>query len=296
MSKLAPIVIFAFNRPRALQAMVDSLRMNPLFEESERFVFIDGPRTVKDEDKIAAVKDIAYSITNHVIVSDKNKGLANSIISGVTDVVNQYGKVIVLEDDLHLMPGFLKFMNEALDRYEKDERIFSVCGYGLRIKRPKGYEGDVYLSLRSSSWGWATWKNRWLSVDWEVKDWEELSTHARMQRAFNRGGSDMFGMLRGYMTGQNNSWAIRFCYSQFKQRKSSVHPFLSFVDNEGFGEEATNCNQKYSRFKVDLNGEVSPTLHLPQNLQINKEIIRANYRYHSLIIRIYSKIRKIFNV
>jgi hypothetical protein len=194
------------------------------------------------------------------------------------------------------MPGFLKFMNEALDRYEKDERIFSVCGYGLRIKRPKGYEGDVYLSLRSSSWGWATWKNRWLSVDWEVKDWEELSTHARMQRAFNRGGSDMFGMLRGYMTGQNNSWAIRFCYSQFKQRKSSVHPFLSFVDNEGFGEEATNCNQKYSRFKVDLNGEVSPTLHLPQNLQINKEIIRANYRYHSLIIRIYSKIRKIFNV
>jgi hypothetical protein len=186
-------------------------------------------------------------------------------------------------------------MNEALDTYENQEKIFSICGYGLKIKRPKDYVEDVYMGIRSSSWGWGTWKDRWQSVDWEVKDWEELSMNRRTQSAFNRGGSDMFGMLRGYMTGRNNSWAIRFCYSQFKQGRYSVHPFLSFVDNEGFGEGATNCNQKYSRFKVELNNQETPVLNMPSELSLNKNIIRANSRYHSLMMRIYSKFRKILN-
>jgi hypothetical protein len=295
MKNLAPIVIFAFNRPKALKALIESLKQNPLYGESERFVFIDGPRNEADRKLIEEVKEIAHSVTENVMASEENKGLANSIISGVTQIVNRYGKVIVLEDDLRLMPGFLKYMNEALDTYENQEKIFSICGYGLKIKRPKDYVEDVYMGIRSSSWGWGTWKDRWQSVDWEVKDWEELSMNRRTQRAFNRGGSDMFGMLRGYMTGRNNSWAIRFCYSQFKQGRYSVHPFLSFVDNEGFGEGATNCNQKYSRFKVELNNQENPVLNMPSELSLNKNIIRANYRYHSLMMRIYSKFRKILN-
>jgi hypothetical protein len=295
MKNLAPIVIFAFNRPKALKALIESLKQNPLYGESERFVFIDGPRNEADRKLIEEVKEIAHSVTENVMASEENKGLANSIISGVTQIVNRYGKVIVLEDDLRLMPGFLKYMNEALDTYENQEKIFSICGYGLKIKRPKDYVEDVYMGIRSSSWGWGTWKDRWQSVDWEVKDWEELSMNRRTQSAFNRGGSDMFGMLRGYMTGRNNSWAIRFCYSQFKQGRYSVHPFLSFVDNEGFGEGATNCNQKYSRFKVELNNQETPVLNMPSELSLNKNIIRANSRYHSLMMRIYSKFRKILN-
>ena len=220
----APIVIFAFNRPEALLKLKETLERNTLYEESEKYVFVDGARNEGECAKVEEVVSIARKITSNVTVAEKNKGLGSSIIEGVTTVINQYHKVIVLEDDLICSENFLSYMNQALDFYQNNSRIFSICGYGLKIKRPMGYIGDVYLSGRSSSWGWGTWKDRWEQVDWEMKDWKELSSNRKMQKAFNKNGSDMFTMLKGYMEGRNRSWAIRFCYSQFKLGKYSVHP------------------------------------------------------------------------
>ncbi|MCS2404710.1 hypothetical protein NXY31_07810 [Bacteroides salyersiae] len=119
--------------------------------------------------------------------------------------MEKYGKAIVLEDDLTCTPNFLSYINQALDYYEHDKRIFSICGYGLKIKKPIGYSSDVYLSKRSSSWGWATWKDRWEQVDWEIQDWKELVNNKKQQKAFNKNGSDMYSMLKGYMEGKNHS-------------------------------------------------------------------------------------------
>lgn len=290
----APIVIFAFNRLDNLQTLVRSLKAGSLYGESEIHVFVDGPRDERERKKVEDVAVFAASITSHVCVSETNKGLGSSIVNGVTEIVNRYGSVIVLEDDLLLMPGFLTYMNQALDMYKGDDRIFSICGYGLKIKRPDGYQGDVYLGIRSSSWGWGTWADRWNSVDWSVPNFGQLKADARTQRAFNRGGSDMYGMLRDYMDGKNRSWAVRFCYSQFRQGKYSIHPFLSLVDNVGFGEDATNCRQKYSRFRVEKNENSNFTL--PADLQPVESILRQLRRYHSIPLRIYSRIRKILNV
>lgn len=298
MKKLAPIVIFAFNRPDALRGMIDSLKRNPLYEESEKFVFVDGARNEAERAKVDEVVAVAREITENVVAADSNRGLGPSIIAGVSEIINRYGRAIVLEDDLVLMPGFLQYMNQALDAYQEDARIFAVCGYGLKIKRPAGYVGDVYLCNRASSWGWGTWADRWNSVDWNVSDWEQLQSDRSAQRAFNRGGSDMYGMLRGYMEGRNRSWAIRFCYSQFRQGRYSVHPFRSLVENDGFGDGATNCRQKYSRFKtdrmqsVDLQINITPPYALHPNLQIFSEL----RSYHSIRTRLYSKIRKILNI
>ena len=247
-----PIVIFGFNRPDALSRLADSLKSNVGFEEHPIYIFIDGPRDENDTRKTSEVVRLAKKLTPNVTASNINKGLGCSIIEGVTDVMTRYGKAIVLEDDLILMPGFLRYMEDALALYADDRRVFSICGYGLKINRPCGYDSDVYLCNRSSSWGWATWADRWQSVDWSVSDWEELKNSTKLQRSFNRGGSDMYAMLRDYMDGRNKSWAIRFCYSQFRQGKYSIHPFRSLVANEGFGTDATNCRQKYSRFKIDL--------------------------------------------
>ena len=187
-------------------------------------------------------------------------------------------------------------MNQALDFYEKDNRIISICGYGLKIKRPKNYIGDVYLSGRSSSWGWATWKDRWKQIDWEMKDWKEFSSDSRRIKAFNRNGSDMFSMLKDYMEGKNKSWAIRFCYNQFKLEKYAVCPFLSKVNNEGFGEEATNCKQKYSRFKVNMDQAGSTDFLFNPQILPNKQIEKECYHYHSIKMRIYCKIRNMLNI
>ena len=291
---LAPIVIFAFNRPDRLKTLIESLRLNTHFEESEKYIFVDGPRNEEDKKKVEEVVTYANSITTNVVEHTENKGLGSSIIDGLTTVINQFGRAIVLEDDLRLMPGFLTYMNLALDTYCDDSRIFSICGYGLKIRRPIGYQNDFYLGVRSSSWGWGTWADRWNSVDWKVTDFECLANDRQERQAFNNGGSDMYSMLRDYMEGKNNSWAIRFCYSQFRQGKYSVHPFLSLVDNEGFCTDATNTRQKYSRFRIERNESLC--FNFPDNLKPNESILRQLRWYHSIPMRIYSRIRKILNL
>lgn len=295
--KLAPIIIFAFNRPKALQRLVDSLSHCNLFEQSKVIMFVDGPRNKNDEKSINEVIAIGSQLTDDVRISHVNRGLGESIIAGVSQVMKVYGKAIVLEDDLVLMPRFLQFMNEALVAYEKDHRILSVCGYSLKVHCPKGYKNNIYLSDRSSSWGWATWYDRWDKVDWQVKNWESIKTDKLAQRAFNRAGSDMFYMLSNYMEGKNKSWAIRFCYHQHSYNLWAVHPLESLVDNEGFGNDATNCRQSYSRFKVVLDRSNSHgSWHFDEPLQPNQKILRQLHFYHSILLRIYSKIRNLMKI
>ena len=101
--------------------------------------------------------------------------MGNSIIQGVTQIINKYGKAIVLEDDLVFATNFLAYMNQGLDLYERESKVFSVCGYSNKVNVPKGYEYDAYFCTRSSSWGWGTWADRWNSVDWKLRDWDNYS-------------------------------------------------------------------------------------------------------------------------
>lgn len=298
---LAPIILFAFNRLIPLQKTVNSLSNNNLAKESDLIIFVDGYRSEKEKKSVKEVREYVNgldsgfkTITKHI--SDRNQGLSYSIIHGIESIIQQYGKAIILEDDLICTPNFLSFMNQALDFYQKDHRIFSICGYGLKIKIPSSYSHDVYLSGRSSSWGWATWRDRWEQVDWDVKDWQTFSHDRKKQKEFNKNGSDMYAMLKAYMEGRNNSWAIRFCYAQFKLKKYSICPFFSKIDNNGFGEQATNCKQTYSRFKVELDSTNKTTFVFPENIMPNQTIDKNCYRYHSLSIRIYCKLRLLLHI
>lgn len=308
----APVLIFAYNRPAHFSRLIDSLKQCDGIENHNIYIFIDGPKTHSDIPKIQEVKSIAnYFLSYHnslplrggsgrgreVREGLQNKGLAQSVISGVTEIINKYGKAIILEDDLILHPQFLNYMDQGLDKFMEDKRILSICGYGLKIRKPKDYKGDIYLARRSSSWGWGTWADRWNEVDWEVKDFEELKNSRKLQRRFKLGGSDMYGMLKGYMEGKNNSWAIRFCYHQFKKEMYSIHPFKSLVQNEGYGEEASNCQQRYSRFRIELpkKGETF-SFKTSNPLEFNNKFDIQLRNYHSLPIRIYSRIRKIINI
>ncbi len=291
---LAPIVIFSYNRVENLKKLLESLIINPVFTKSTLYIFIDGALNNTDQIKVDQVIEYTkylkerFSNLNYYI-SAQNKGLAFSIIEGVTSIIQLHGKIIVLEDDLVCTPNFLSYMNQALNIYERDDRIFSICGYGTKIKKPKYYNGDVYLLGRSSSWGWGTWANRWEQVDWKVKDWDFIDK--KTKKGFNRNGSDMYSMLKAYINKKNNSWAIRFCYTQFKLNKYSIIPFLSKIDNNGFGEDATHCKQSYSRFKVTLDDTNQIEFSLPIDILPNESIRRSCYKYHNIPIRIYSKVR-----
>jgi len=290
---LAPIILFAFNRPNALRDTVQSLLQNEEANASDLFVFVDGPRSNKpgEDEKVKEVQEYVKSIEGfkslHYTFSKKNKGLSSSVIDGVSQIINQYGKAIVLEDDLFFAQNFLSYMNQGLDKYEKEEKVFSICGYSNKVKIPNGYKYDSYFCTRSSSWGWGTWVDRWNSVDWELKNWNQYS---KMAHAFNKwGGSDCFRMLRSVKEGWGNSWAIRFCFSQFLQDKLSLFPTISKVKNDGFDGEGTNC-KKWSRFKYDFDHYGNKVFRYPSSIQINLKLYKSAMKYNSISIRIYSRI------
>lgn len=288
-----PIILFAFNRLEALKNTIDSLRENEEAENSILYVFVDGPRSGKDgeAENVGKVQAYAKSITGfkevHCTFSSQNRGLGNSVIKGVTEVINRHGKAIVLEDDLILAPNFLSFMNQGLDRYEGKKEVFSVCGYSNQVKVPKGYPYDTYFCTRSSSWGWATWADRWNSVDWELDDFNQ---YRERKKAFNRwGGSDCWKMLSDWKCGKNKSWAIRFCFAQFLQEKVSLFPVISKVQNDGFDGQGTNC-KRWSRFHCIFDNSAKKEFTYPEEVFVHPSLFRSAMGYHSIMKRIFSRI------
>lgn len=293
----APIVVFAFNRLDALKNTIASLLQNSESADSDLFVFVDGAREHKagEKGKVQAVQEYVKTISGFKSLnynfSKENKGLGPSIITGVTEVINKYERAIILEDDLIVSRNMLAYVNQGLDKYESNREIFSISAYSNKVKSPNNYPYDVYFAPRSTSWGWATWKDRWLSCDWELADWKLVEKNAK---AFNSwGGSDCFGMLLGWKEGRNQSWAIRFCYNQFIQNAVSLFPIVSKIDNEGFDGSGTNCKQ-WSRYKCIFDRTEIKDFQMPSAVINNEKLCRQALKYYSIPIRILSKLMYMF--
>lgn len=262
-NELAPIVLFTYNRPDHTRQVLEHLAKNELASMSELYIFCDGPKNERAVEKNNATREVINKEQSlgrfkkvHVRISEENRGLANSIISGVTEVIGKYKRCIVLEDDLITSSYFLNFMNDALNYYEQDKQIWSVTGFSFALKSLQSYPFDVYLSYRANSHSWGTWLDRWETVDWEVKDFASLKYSLKKRKHFNRGGNDLYRMLRHQMRGERDSWAIRFCYSQSKQNKYTVYPKISLIKNIGFDGSGTHCQSDdaidYSNFRDEV--------------------------------------------
>jgi hypothetical protein len=299
MKTLAPIALFCYKRLDTLQQTIDALKKNDLAAESELFIFSDGPKKPADEPVINEIRNYLHTVTGFkkttVIEAPANKGLAKNIIGGVTDIINKYGKIIVLEDDLVTSKNFLAYMNQGLDFYENKRKIFSVCGFTIPMKGLK--KNSVYLTQRADSCGWGTWKDRWEIIDWDVKDYPALMESRKKQRAFNRMGSDMTGLLTKQRQGKINSWAIRWCYHQFKEDLYSVHPVVSKLKNIGFDSpDATHTKEKFNRFDTELDTNVNTETDFDIPIRLEKRVIRQFIRPYTIPNRIWYKIRTILSI
>ncbi|MBD1431747.1 glycosyltransferase [Sphingobacterium sp. DN00404] len=291
---LAPICLFTYNRPEETGQTIEALKRNFLAKESDLYIFSDGAKNVSAEEKVKAVRNYIKAIKGFKSVtiyeSPTNKGLARSITEGATEILKQFGKVIVLEDDLISSPNMLNFMNQALDYYQNMPKIFSISAFGHHLNLPEGYGYDVYLRGRPYSWGWGTWSDRWDSVDWTIVDWESFKTDRNQIKAFNRLGSDLFKTLEDCMEGKNNSWAVRFAYSQFKQNKITVSPRYSKIVNCGFGKDATHCAATYNRHKVLFDNTGKKTFKFTDELELTPDISKQLAAYNSISSRLKSKV------
>jgi len=290
--QLAPVLLFTFNRLEQTQQTVQALQQNRLAQESELFVFSDGPRTPAEAARVKAVRDYLATITGFKAVTirtaEKNKGLADSIIDGVTELIQQYGTVIVLEDDLVTSSNFLSFCNQALQYYKNHPQLHSVGGYSRPIRGLD--DKEVYFTYRATSWGWATWKEQWMQVDWSVKDYDSFARDRQTRRQFNRMGSDMANMLDKQMRGAINSWAIRWCYHQFKKELVTVFPAVSKVSNIGFNAAASNTKGRFNSFVTQLDKTNNTEFIFTDDLSLDKKVIRQFIKPWTISERIKNKV------
>lgn len=258
--KKAPVIVFAYNRKEHLRRTLEALMANEGANETDLYIFVDAPKNGVDE-KNTAVKEYLKEFEKNnnfakleLILADKHKGLAKSVITGVSKIIDEYGKVIVVEDDIVTSAYFLNYMNDALAFYEEDKKIWSISGYTLPLKALKDYKKDVYAFYRCCSWGWATWKDRWVKNDWEVKDFKAFDHNFFRRARFNRGGKDLSFQLDRQMLGWIDSWAIRWGYNEYKNNCLTIYPRVSYVDNEGFDGSGTHFGKKSTNYDTVIEG------------------------------------------
>lgn len=274
--KLAPILLFTYNRLFHLKQTVEALQRNYKAKESALYFFSDASKDGKTEEEIAAVRKYLFTVNGfkktEIIQRKEHLGLAKSVIKGVSELFEEFDKLIILEDDLVTSRNFIVFMNNALEVYSKNPRIFSVTGYNHPIHIPKRYKPPVYLSPRCSSWGWGTWKDRWEKVDWEMKGYEVFKSDECAQNRFSRGGQDLLPMLDYQMRGYIDSWAIRWCYAHYKNNADCLYPVISKVKNIGLDRSGTHKTKMNIRITLDKSDNTS--FELPKDIRKNKEILR----------------------
>ena len=242
MFKLSPVVLFVYNRPDHTKQTVEALQKNELAKDSELFIYSDAAKNENVEAKVNEVRKYIKTINgfNNITITerDKNWGLANSIIDGVTKIVNEYGKIIVLEDDLVTSPYFLKFMNEALEMYKDDLKVASIHGYIYPIDDLP----EVFFIKGADCWGWATWKNKWDVFESNGQNLlDELKSRKLEKEADFNNSIDFTKMLKDQIQEKNNSWAIRWYMSTFLKNMLTLYPGKSLIQNIGFDKSGSHC-------------------------------------------------------
>ncbi len=284
----APIIIFVYNRADHFTQVYNALSACKEAKESELFVFSDGAKNEEGKEKVnevraavAAVKDAGDFKSVTVTESPVNRGLAASVIAGVTEIINKYGKVIVVEDDCVVSPHFLKYINNALEFYKDNKKIGCVSGYTPMIKFPANYTGDVFTAYRSCSCTWACWADRWKGIDWELENIKDFYKSPKLICRLNSNGSDRFIRLYRQTKGNGSSWSVRFGAHLVKNNLLTVYPRYSYITNIGCDESGVHStSDDAEKMRVDLSKAIeNPIL---SDVEIDgriQKIMKKHYSY-----------------
>ncbi|RZK27240.1 MAG: glycosyltransferase family 2 protein [Flavobacterium sp.] len=247
--EMAPIVLFAYNRPWHTEQTLQSLAKNVLASETELIVYVDGPKQDASAEQLANVEKVRELVKRQtwckeltIHIAESNQGLANSIIRGVTETLKKHDRLIVLEDDMILSPYFLQYMNEALEKYADCEDVVSIHGYCV----PINYSSPIFFLRGADCWGWATWKRGWKLFNPDAQFLMKELNEKKLLYDFDfNGGYQYTKMLQYQIEGKVDSWAIRWYASAYIQNKLTLYPSKSLVRNIGGDGSGTHVNDKH---------------------------------------------------
>jgi succinate dehydrogenase flavin-adding protein (antitoxin of CptAB toxin-antitoxin module) len=297
----APIAFFAYKRPEHTRRSLESLSKNVGAKDSELFIYCDGVKSEKDRESVDLVRQVVRSQQwcgkVHIIEKEKNIGLANSIISGVTEICVKYGRVIVLEDDLVLSPFFVEYMNQALDFYETKTEIIQISGYIFPANLKS--DNDVVFLPFTNCWGWATWDRAWKHFDPNMTAYNLLNRSKELKYKFNLNNSHpCFEMLEQQINGKIDSWCIRWYLSTFMISGITLYPIRTLIRNIGLDGSGSHCRST-SSFDSEISADRISSM--PIEIQIDYQVLSNIIEYLrklnqplSLLQRIKQKLIKYF--
>ena len=283
----APVAMFVYNRADHFKETYEALAKCEEAKYTDLIVFSDGAKNEKSAEAVESVRTFAREIENKkdfnkvtIIESSQNKGLAKSIIEGVTKVLDEYGKIIVLEDDCVCSEFFLKYMNKCLDFFKTNKKIGAISGYAPAIEFPKEYEADVFTAYRSCSCTWGTWSDRWENVDWELKDFSEFCKDPKLIKKLNSNGNDRFMRLYRQTKGNGSSWSVRFGAHLVKNDWLTIYPRYSYIKNIGCDESGVHSkSEDAEKMAVDPNKAIKdPRV---SDVSLNEKIQKTMKKHYS---------------
>jgi hypothetical protein len=297
---LAPIVLFAYNRSLHTKQTVEKLLEADLASASDLIIFSDGPRSEKDQDSVNETRKYLASISGFkslkIHEAEKNMGLASSVINGVSEVIAEYGKVIVFEDDLLVSPQTLTYMNHYLDLYEKEEKVISIHSFVYPLKK---YSGKPFFIRGADCYGWATWKRGWDLFEKDAtKLYDQITSNRDLAYQFDFEGSYPYTkMLKRQIEGKVDSWAIRWYASAFLLGKVTLYPPSSLIQNIGMDGSGTHSDDMDLFTHTTLNEKLENLLIAPRSIEEDRDMFlkfKAFFRSMkpSIVKRLINKLKK----
>ncbi len=257
------VAIYVYNRPKHTIDLLNSLDACREIGEIPIFIHADAAKNIQQQNNVRQVREIVHNYQNEhpdrrisIHEETDNQGLANSVIKDTTFVLTKFDSVIVLEDDLIVSEDCLRYFMNALQYYQSDASVGAISGFTFPLRRLKMTSNDVYKSRTGNSWGWATWKDRWMETDWEVQDYDHFLNNPQMKKLFNQTQWGISDMLMRQMNHQIDSWAVRWDYSFWKRNLYTIYPKENKISNMGFDGSGSHCGNEEYEYPLGVCGEV----------------------------------------
>ena len=253
-----PISFHIFNRPELTRKVFEVIKK---IKPSKIFITADGPRKniEGEEDKCMEVKLILNEIDWECDIfknfSEDNKGSYKSTSEGITWVFKHVDSAIILEDDCIPHISFFRYCQDLLNYYKDDKRIAAISGNNFQpVESTTQYSYD--FSRYALIWGWATWKESWNKIDFNMQDWPKFKKMKGLDSVFYRKHEreHWYKFYQDMYEGKSKPhWDFQFLLSCFMNNAMTILPNKNLVTNVGFGVEASNnkLQTKFNSFKLN---------------------------------------------
>lgn len=298
----APVVMIGYTRVETLEKSIKRLSLCDGLNGRVLKLYLDAPYRPEDLVSCDEMYGTACILRDsilpqlQIIRREKNFGVPGNLLAAMRENLNLFGRVIFFEDDVCVSRTFLTFMDAALEKYEKDKRIFCINGYqSPYIHIPRDYMADVYLNPRNMAWGFGIWKDRWDEVDFEMRNWQEFCSDAQNVIRLNDAGVDLKGMIEAQLSDRIHTWDVQCSYHMVKNGLYAVEPRYGLTKNIGFGSGGVHCGVRNAALNFQRYYNFSPVL--VESLMVDSRIVRQ-LKYACcdprIVFRIVRKIKRIW--